>query len=87
MSDFQTSSRRRVAAAVIVLAGLLTACLGQDFLNAPLELDGLDHGWLVNVEPAEEFAVDLVAKPLHPDRIDLGNLHLHEVGALGLEGR
>lgn len=67
MSDFQTSSRRRMAAVVIILAGLLTACLGQDFLNAPLELDGFDHGWLVNIEPDEEFGVALVAKPLYPD--------------------
>jgi len=67
MSDFQTSSRCRMAAVVIIFAGLLTACLGQDFLNAPLELDGFDHGWLVNVEPDEEFAVSLVANPLYPD--------------------
>ncbi len=67
MSDFQTSSRCRMAAVVIILAGLLTACLGQDFLNAPLELDGFDHGWLVNVEPDEEFTVDLIAKPLYAD--------------------
>ena len=67
MSDFQTSSRCRMAAAVIIFAGLLTACLGQDFLNAPLELDGFDHGWLVNVEPDEEFEVGLVANPLYPD--------------------
>lgn len=71
MTDLRTRPRRAavsVGAAMALAGGLfLGACLGQDFLDAPLELSGLDHGWRVNVEPAEQFGVNLVANPLHPD--------------------
>lgn len=55
------------ALAVAMLAAGLSACLGQDFLNTPLGLDRLDHAWKVNVEPNEEFTVDLVANALYQD--------------------
>lgn len=68
VSDLRERLWRRVAAAVLLVAGLLlSACLGQDFRDAPLELERLDHGWRVNVEPTEEFSVGLVANPLYLD--------------------
>jgi len=61
------SGLRLLAAGALVGGLVVSGCLGQDFLAAPLELTHFDHGWRVNVEPAEEFAVDLVANPLYPD--------------------
>jgi hypothetical protein len=52
---------------VIALASLYLMNVGSDFRDAPLELDRFDHGWRVNIEPDEEFSVDLFANPLHVD--------------------
>ena len=59
--------RRYIVVAALAVGLASSACLGQDFLAAPLELGSLDHGWRVNVESNEEFGVSLVANPLYPD--------------------
>ena len=68
MTEFRRRSGLRLLTAIALTGGLvISGCLGQDFLAAPLELSHFDHGWRVNVERGEEFAVDLVANPLYPD--------------------
>lgn len=64
--SFWERFRKLGVGVILVFATLVTGCLGQDFLDAPLELDSFDHGWVANVEPAEEFSVGLVANPLYP---------------------
>lgn len=73
MSNFQTSSRCRMATVVILFAGLLTACLGQDFLNAPLRLDGLENRWLARESP---LVLEVVADG---DRIEVFEVFVNVV--------
>jgi len=50
------------------LMGLLSAgCLGQDYLDQPLDLSEVDHGWLGTIEAGEELSVGLRANPAFPD--------------------
>ena len=67
MGSFWERFRRLGVGVILLFATLITACLGQDFLDAPLELDNFDHGWVAKVEPEEEFSVGLVANPMYSD--------------------
>lgn len=42
-------------------------CGNEDFVDAPLELDEWDHGWLAVIEPGEELDVGLRGNVLDPD--------------------
>lgn len=47
MSDLWV--RFRWGVACLVFALILGACLGQDWLDQPLDLGGPHHGWAANV--------------------------------------
>jgi hypothetical protein len=52
---------------VTALLGVLVAgCLGSDFSSAPLDVEKWDSGWLVAIEPKEEFSVDLLGSSAYP---------------------
>lgn len=52
----------------IVLATALAAgCLGNDFRDATLSINEFDHGWLVAIEPEEQFDVGLTGNAVYPD--------------------
>lgn len=65
------SSRRRLPvsllAVVFLLGQLLVGCLGNDFRAASLGVEKWDHGWLIAIEPDEEFSVDLPGNAVFPD--------------------
>lgn len=46
---------------------LIAGCLGSDFADAPFGVEKWDHGWLIAVEPGEEFSVDLFGNNAYPD--------------------
>jgi hypothetical protein len=60
--------RHRFPLPSFVLALLLAAgCLGQDFLDFPLDVDELDHGWRVSIEPGEQLDVGLMGNAVYPE--------------------
>lgn len=54
----------RVAVALLLVAS--AGCLGNDFREAQLGIEKWDHGWLVAIEPEEEFSVDLLGSSAYP---------------------
>lgn len=62
-------TRPRRLIAVALLSAVLfaaTSCLGQDFVDTPLSLNELDHGWLATIEPGEEFDIGLRGNAAFP---------------------
>ena len=53
-------------ALAVIMAGSLTGCLGQDYLDQPLYLSEWDHAWLGVIEVDEELAVGLRENPGYP---------------------
>lgn len=51
-----------LAVLVVVTAG----CLGSDFSSAPLAVEKWDSGWLLAIEPEEEFSIDLLGSSAYP---------------------
>lgn len=49
-----------------VLVALAAGCLGSDFSSAPLAVERWDSGWLLAIEPEEEFSVDLLGSYAYP---------------------
>lgn len=44
-----------------------TGCLGQDFLDLPLSLTEMDHGWLAAIEPDEQIDIGLTGIAAYPE--------------------
>lgn len=54
----------RLVTALLVL--LVASCLGSDFSSARLGVEKWDTGWLLAIEPEEEFSVDLLGSSAYP---------------------
>lgn len=54
----------RLVTALLVV--LIAGCLGNDFRSAPLSVEKWDSGWLLAIEPDEEFSVDLLGSFAYP---------------------
>ena len=52
----------------ILLAVVVAGCLGNDFRSAPLGVERWDSGWLLAIEPGEEFSVGLLGSFAYPGR-------------------
>ncbi|MDN4481928.1 hypothetical protein [Demequina lignilytica] len=52
---------------LLALTTLLTGCGLSDFSRERLSVEKGDHGWLLAVEPDEEFSVDLLGSNAYPD--------------------
>lgn len=61
----QFSSFRLITA---LLAILVAGCLGNDFRSAPLDVEKVDSGWLLAIEPGEEFSVGLLGSFAYPSQ-------------------
>jgi hypothetical protein len=55
---------RRLATLLLVV--LIAGCLGNDFSSAPLGVEKWDSGWLLAIEPEEQFSVGLLGSSAHP---------------------
>lgn len=50
-----------------LLSVSVAACLGQDYKRQPLDVFDAEHGWLLVVEPGEEFGLALTQNAAYPD--------------------
>lgn len=61
-------SRNRLSVwCLFLLAIVSAACLGEDWKSSPVGASEQEHGWLLQVEPDEEFDVLVIANTVHPD--------------------
>ncbi len=51
---------------IAVLVVLVAGCLGSDFSSARFGVEKWDSGWLLAIEPEEEFSVDLLGSSAYP---------------------
>ena len=54
----------RLVTALLVV--FFAGCLGNDFRSAPFGVEKWDSGWLLAIEPEEEFSVDLLGSSAYP---------------------